>query len=119
MFGWLFGGSKAAENTIDGIKKGVDALVFTDQEKATMNQDAFKLWIEYQKATQPQNLARRLIALVVVFIWAIIVLSAAVVGIIGLSEQAQYLMDLLFKTVMPSVVVIISFYFYKRIKSDN
>lgn len=121
MLGWLFGGTKSADKTIDSISSGLDKLVYTAEEKADASREGVKLWIEYQKATQPQNLARRLIALIIVAIWAIVVLSAAILGVVSAFDSpeagkaAEYLLDLLFKAIMPSVVVIVSFYFYKRI----
>jgi len=117
MLGWLFGGSKAADKTVDGISSGIDKLVYTDEEKADASREGLKLWIKYQEATQPQNLARRLIALIIVGIWAILTLLAGILGALDIKGHV-FLLDLLFKAVMPSVVVIVSFYFYKRIKGE-
>jgi len=121
MLGWLFGGTKAADKAISSISNGLDKLVYTQEEKADASREGVKLWIEYQKATQPQNLARRLIALVIVAVWAVTVAAAGILGVTsafdnpGAGLAANFLLDLLFKTIMPSVVVIVSFYFYKRI----
>lgn len=60
---------------IDGAKRGIDALVFTDEERSTVSLEAFSLWIEYMKATSGQNLARRVIAFMVVTVWLVIVLA--------------------------------------------
>lgn len=121
MLGWLFGGTDAANKTISSISSGIDKLVYTPEEKADASREGVKLWIEYQKATQPQNLSRRLIALVIVAVWALTVIAAGILGVTSAFDNpnagtaASFLLDLLFKAIMPSVVVIVSFYFYKRI----
>lgn len=114
----IFGNSDTANKVAEGIYNGVDKLVFTDEEKADASREGFKLWIEYQKATQPQNIARRLIALLIVSVWAVLVLVAAFVYPLS-PDYSAYLLELLWKAVMPSIVVIISFYFYKRIASEK
>lgn len=113
MLDWLFGD----KNLIDKAAAAIDASVLTEQER-------LDYYLKYQEATLPQNRARRLIALVILGVWAVIVLMAALFGAFGYAldwnggaAAAVYLLELLFKTVMPSVVVIVSFYFYKRIKS--
>lgn len=115
LFSWLTGGKGAAEKAADGIYNGLDKMFYTDEEKADAAKARGQLYIEYQKATMPQNVARRLIALIVMGVWAFVVVLAALVGA-WLGEYADYLLELLFKAVMPLAVVVISFYYYKRIK---
>lgn len=71
--GKIFGTEKALSGIVDGVKDGLDALVYTDEEKA---QDAAKeraaargMIVEWMSATKGQNLARRLIALMVTVVW--------------------------------------------------
>jgi hypothetical protein len=72
------------DEIIDGAKRGLDALVFTKEEKATMSLEAFRLWIEYQKATQGQNLSRRVIAFISISLWALCVLATS--GLAAIAE---------------------------------
>ena len=73
FLGKLFGTDKARDALIDGTVKGLDALYYSKEEKA---QDAAKgrteartMVIEWMKNTQGQNLARRVIALMVTVVW--------------------------------------------------
>ena len=43
IFKRIFGGSKAGDEAVKGISKGLDALIFTKEEKATYNKEAFQL----------------------------------------------------------------------------
>lgn len=74
LLGKMLGSEKALGSAIGAVKDGLDALVYTDEEKA---QDAAKeraaareMVVGWMQATQGQNLARRFIALVVTMIWA-------------------------------------------------
>lgn len=73
FWGRIFGTEKALNTAIEGVKNGIDALVYTDEERAT---DAAKdraegraMVVQWMQATQGQNLARRLIALSVTAVW--------------------------------------------------
>ena len=68
ILGAIFGSSKNTETVLAGI----DKAFFTKEEKS----DYF---LEYLGATQPQNLARRLIAVIVVLLWAALILLAIAV----------------------------------------
>ena len=76
MFGFLgkiFGSDKALGDIVDGVASGLDKLVYTGQEKAEDRAasvtEARKMVVEWMRATQGQNLARRLIALSITFVW--------------------------------------------------
>ena len=73
FMGRLFGSQKAIEGAVDSVSKGLDALVYTDEEKAIDNAksitEARQMLIEWIKASQGSNLARRIIALSVTFSW--------------------------------------------------
>lgn len=73
FFGKLFGTEKALIGIVDGVTKGLDALVYTEEEKATSAADnrteARKMVVNWMVATQGQNLARRLLALSIGGFW--------------------------------------------------
>ena len=73
FFGRLFGTEKALTSVIDGVSKGLDSLVYTDEEKAKAasrdRSEARKMVVSWMQATQGQNLARRILALSIGFCW--------------------------------------------------
>lgn len=86
--GKIFGSDKAITSVIDNVSKGLDALVYTDEEKAG---DAAKdrsaargMVIDWMKSTQGQNLARRVIALSIVSVWLFQYLSCMVLSVVGI-----------------------------------
>lgn len=86
--GKIFGSDKAVSSIIDNVSRGIDALAYTDEEKAG---DAAKdraaargMIIKWMESTQGQNLARRLIALCIVFVWLFQYLSCMALSIAGI-----------------------------------
>lgn len=76
MFGFLgklFGSQKSLEKVVDGTISAFDKMFDTDQEKregrAAFNITMGNMVIKWQEATQGQNLARRLLALIIAGIW--------------------------------------------------
>jgi len=87
FWGKLFGSDKALEGVISGVTNGLDALVYTDEEKAG---DAAKertegrmMVIEWMKATAGQNLSRRLIALSITGVWLSMKLASVLCGMVA------------------------------------
>ena len=72
----LFGTDKGIESVVNSVSNGLDALVYTDEEKSTAaahdRSEARKMVIEWMGNTQGQNLARRLIALSLTMMWGVI-----------------------------------------------
>ena len=93
--GWLgklLGTDKALETTIKSVSSGLDALVYTDEEKATdaarERQEARSMVIGWMQATQGQNIARRIIALSITATWLGMYISS-----IGLNIASVWLTD--------------------------
>lgn len=102
MLKWLFGNA----DIVDKASNAIDASLLTDEEK-------MQYFIEYQKATLPQNVARRLLALMVVGLYLVLILACVVLYRID-QEYAQFIYDLAKATLLTPVTVIIGFYFLKR-----
>jgi len=115
--GWFMGGSKTADTVINDVSSGLDKIVYTDQEKAEASQKGFELFIEYQKATLPQNVARRQLALIVLVLWVLLILTECV-GIISGFAWKKELQDLI-GTITPYVGGVWAFYFVKRFIPDS
>ncbi len=71
--GKIFGTDKALTSMVDGVKSGLDKLVYTGQEKAEdvakAVTEARAMLVAWMDATKGQNIARRIIALSIVFTW--------------------------------------------------
>jgi hypothetical protein len=74
IFDKLFGSDKQLDKLTTGAVNGLDKIFFTAEEKSEANQKLSEWYLKYLEATQPQNLARRLIALIVVSLWAFLIL---------------------------------------------
>jgi len=76
FFGKLFGTDKAIEGVVKSVTAGLDALVYTDEEKATdaahERSQARSMVVQWMQSTSGQNLARRLIALSLTLMWGTI-----------------------------------------------
>ena len=106
----IFGSSKNTTTIVDGAVKGLDALVFTDEEKAHTRAQAAEWFLRYLQATQPQNLARRLIALIIAALWAVLVLLG--VAMWKLDElYADFIFEVLRDVVMNPFLMVMGFYF--------
>jgi hypothetical protein len=86
--GKIFGTDKAITSVIDNVSKGLDALVYTDEEKAEDaakdRSDARGMVIKWMESTQGQNLARRLIALCIVVVWLLQYLCGMILSVVGI-----------------------------------
>jgi len=78
--GKIFGSEKALESAVSGINRGLDALVYTDEEKAQdaalERQKARSMVVEWMGNTTGQKLARRLIAVSITFVWLLQYIAA-------------------------------------------
>ena len=115
----IFASSESANSIIDGAKKGIDALVFTDEEKEAMSQDAFKLWIEFQKATSGQNLARRYLALIVFALWAgltILLILMAILGSVFAWESVPHmaLMEIMGEMRVTELTLLVALFYFGK-----
>ena len=110
FFGWLMGGAKSAEKMVDAVINTGDKLVYTDEERAEARAKTREWFLQYLKATQPQNVSRRLIAVIVTGLWALLVLAASIAHFID-PKAGQFLFDVLEQNVNTPFLVILSFYF--------
>ena len=80
LMGKIFGSEKALEGAVSGINRGLDALVYTDEEKAQdaalERQKARSMVVEWMGNTTGQKLARRLIAVSITFVWLLQYIAA-------------------------------------------
>ena len=111
----FFGGpSENAKLIIEQTAEYIDMAKFTDEEKAESRKENFGLFIEYAKATMPQNLARRLIALKVVDTWRWLIIAAVAGFAFGAEDFSEFVFRVLKEIVAIPFIAIITYYYAKN-----
>lgn len=130
LWGKIFGTDEAIRSTVSAVKDGLDALVYTDEEKAQEaakeRSEARNMIVAWMEATQGQNLARRLISLAVTGVWLmqyIVSYFAMALAIFweSKSTKLQELANLQVKNaddMSSAVMLILAFYFAAPHMSD-
>ena len=100
----LFAGPDTAGKIVDAGIKGLDAAWFTAEEKAEFT-------LKYMLATQSQNVARRLIALLVIAVFLFLLILAAAVYPIS-PDYSGFIMTKVVDAKLSTITgIIIGFYF--------
>lgn len=115
MFG-LFNSAKTADKIVDSAISAGDKLFYTDEEKADARREGFQMWVEYQKVTSGQNVARRWIALVITVIWAMTIVATAISAFFEVSPNTLSSLESLSTKVSMAFSLVTGFYFLKRSK---
>ncbi len=123
FWGKMFGTDEAIKGAVGAVKDGLDALVYTDEEKANdaakERSEARAMLVQWMEATQGQNLARRIISLAITGVWLtqyIVSQLAASVAIFWTTKASQ-LNDLAklqlesANDMSSAVMLILAFYF--------
>ena len=116
---WLTGDTGTAKKVVDSVVATGDALFYTDEEKASDYKSYREWYLKYLEATQPQNVSRRIIAVIVVAIWALLIVVGVTAQGFGNETFATYIFNTLSENVNPILMVIVGFYFLKHIVSAN
>ena len=122
LFGKIFGSEKALSGIVEGVTNGLDALVYTDEEKANDaandRKEARQMVTKWMLASQGQNIARRFIAIVVTLLWAlqhVIALTLSVAGVwVGDSINIDKSVTLILRfseTTTSAMMLVLGFYF--------
>ena len=110
LFAAIFGTADHTKTVLDASVAGIDKLFYTDEEKAE-NAGRFADWyLRYLAATQPQNLARRLIALVVVLLWSSLIIAGVVLWKLD-REYSNFIFETLLSVVAEPFLLIMGFYY--------
>jgi len=107
----LFGGGSTTNKIVDGVMSGADALFYTDEEKAVANQKILDFKLEWMKATQGQNIARRLIAIGVTLAWLLAGVVVLTAKALGYDEFSKFAFEYLTSVITTPFMIIIGFYF--------
>ena len=109
LLGAIFGSSKNTETIVDGAVSGLDKMFFTKEEKSEANAKLSEWYLRYLEASQPQNLARRFIAIIVVVLWSMMILFGVLTWRMD-SEYSVFIFDTLRDIVNAPFMIIIGFY---------
>lgn len=120
--GKIFGTDKAAEALINNVSNGLDKIVYTSEEKADAQAEsvteARKMVIKWLEATSGQNMARRLLAMMITTIWLLQYVFMIAMSTISVwvkqpeqfIESARVVGDYA-ETMKGAVMLILAFYF--------
>lgn len=76
ILGNLFGGSETGKEIVSQVGNAFDELIHTDQEeaeeKAQARREGYQVFMSWLESTSGSRIARRIIALVVTGIWALL-----------------------------------------------
>lgn len=111
FWGRVFGSDYALKKTVDGVVSGIDALAFTDEERAEFNKSMINTLGNYMQSTSGQNIARRMIALIVSVIWSVLVVASVTCALSGFDEAATIMYETLDSHIDQPFMMIIGFYF--------
>jgi hypothetical protein len=122
LFGKIFGTEKAITSTIDTVTKGLDALVYTDQEKdehkAKFFEKSSQVLIDWMEASQGHRLARRVIALSITFVWLFMFIVSSLLNVVSVwvADPARFQKSAEIiggdaDSMQGAVLLILSFYF--------
>lgn len=93
FWGKLFGTEKALDSVVKGVTNGLDALVYTEEERekyaAADRSEARKMVVEWMTATQGQNLARRLLSLAIGGVWLFMYVTSSVLGMAAIFTDSE------------------------------
>ena len=112
----LFSPKKIGEVATSAVR-GLDDLILTDQERIEKTQQAQDLYSKLWLAATPSAIARRIIAVITVSVWAVLVLFSVLIHGVSpeWSKQSQHVLE---TVVMAPVNIILGFYFISQIVTN-
>ena len=115
--------AKEIGETAKSAVRGLDSIVYTEQEQAEKTETAQNLYSELWKAALPSAISRRVIASVIVATWAFLIVYGIVAYTIetwlaGSTQVAEFTFLVLKEIVLQPMNIIVSFYFLKQIVTE-
>lgn len=111
----LFSSTTIMETAVKGAYNSIDMAIYTDEERALAQQKTQEWLLEYQKATAPQNLSRRYIAVMITALWVVLIVLTAILKMVGMQVEATFILTLLTDVVMQPFSIIVAFYFLSHV----
>lgn len=92
IFSWFTSAEKSADKVLNGMVKGIDALVLTQEERVQYVAKAQDVWLETQKAlaqeTSARSVSRRFVAWGVILMVSLITITSTVLIAMGYKDMA-------------------------------
>jgi len=124
IWGRIFASPEAISATAKAARDGLDALIYTDEEKAgdaaKDRSEARQMLVSWLAATNGQNVARRLLAILITFTWLGLYLISVILSSIAVFVETTVAAKLTTVSVIasdgatdmnPAVMLILAFYF--------
>lgn len=111
----LFSSDEILKDAAKGAMNAADMLVFTDEEKSIRDGKRLDWMLEYQKASMPQNRARRMLSAGVMAIWMYLIVFMSILGVFSWKEEAEFLLSILERIVLQPFNIIMGFYFLTHV----
>ena len=93
LIGNIFGSQKALSGIVDGVTNGLDKLYYTDEEKAqdgAIERAAARgMVVEWMSTTKGQNIARRLLALVITGVWLTQYIASLLLDLVWIDDSTR------------------------------
>ena len=110
----IFASPENTSKSLDALINTGDALFFTDEEKSKASQVKMDWYLKYLDSTKSQNVARRLIAVVITGLFSFLVVLATLIYPLSVT-YSTFVFTVLKDVVMLPFSGIIGFYFLKQI----
>lgn len=110
ILGRIFGSDENTKTIVDGAVSGIDKMFYTKEEKAEAGQRMSEWFLKYLEATQPQNVSRRFIAIVIVSLWAFLILLGVLAYPLA-KTFSEFIFKVLADVVMNPFLIVMGFYF--------
>jgi hypothetical protein len=114
----LFSSPDMVISTAKSAIKGLDDIVYTDQERAEKTEVAQNLYARLWEAAVPSAISRRVIASFIVLVWAIITITTLAFIGVGWDEKASKSIELLETVVVQPMNIVVGFYFLKQVVTE-
>jgi len=90
LLGTLFGSDKVIDSLTSGITRGIDAAIFTKEEKANFMKD---MVLKLQDQWMPRAISRRIVAILITTIFVVFCLTALVFACFSKTEVCKDIID--------------------------
>lgn len=111
----LFASPEAVADTVKSAVRGLDDIVYTEQEKAERHEKAQELWSQLWLAAVPSALSRRIIAVTIVGVWALLILAGVLFISLDMVGAAEFAFKALEEVVVQPMNIVVGFYFLQKI----
>jgi hypothetical protein len=105
----LFGSPKTVGKLVDGALSGLDKLKFTPEERADAERALLPVITDWMKGTQAQDVARRMLALIVATPWGVNAL--VMVGFATTGKSIEPLVAVMNGSINTPFMLVMAFYF--------